>query len=281
METPNQGGRRELEAYMEELSTIKRQILSQEKLLSLGKLTGGIVHEIKNPLGFVNQFANISNNLVEDLQEVIKHYYTKLAKDDREEIEDILYNLVDSNNEIMDAAAKIDRIVQNLLAQQRDVVVTSTDLNTLIEDSIKLSYHSMRATHKQFNIGIHKNLDDSVGSLSLASNFSQALVNILENAFESTHQKKLKDSEFKPQLLVKTKTSRDCVSIQIRDNGLGIPQLLFDKIFTPFFTTKPNGIGLGLSVVRDIIVKQHSGDIRIDSSPGVYTEFIISLPKDV
>jgi predicted ATPase/signal transduction histidine kinase len=275
----------ELATTLQKLKATQDQIIAQEKLASLGALTAGIAHEIKNPLNFVNNFAELSAELTQELLEEIETQKDQLDPETTEYIEEILNDLQQNVQKINHHGKRADNIVRGMLmhsggkAGERQL----TDINALLAEYVNLAYHGMRAKDSSFNITIETNYDDTVGSLSIVpQNISRVLLNVINNACYSAHEKKKELGEgFSPLLSVSTKNLGEQIEIRIRDNGKGIPKEILDKIFNPFFTTKPTGqgTGLGLSISHDIIVQEHQGEIKVETAAGSYAEFIIILPK--
>ncbi len=277
----------ELATTLKKLKATQEQIIAQEKLASLGALTAGIAHEIKNPLNFVNNFAELSAELTEELLEEIENQKDRLDPESKEYIEEILSDLEQNVKKINQHGKRADNIVRGMLMHSGGKAGERqpTDINALLAEYVNLAYHGMRAKDTSFNITIETNYDDSLAPLNVVpQNISRVFLNVINNACYAAHEKKKQIGEgFLPQLLVSTKNLSDRVEIRIRDNGKGIPQESLDKIFNPFFTTKPTGegTGLGLSISHDIIVQEHRGEIKIETEAGSYAEFIITLPKDV
>lgn len=282
----------ELASLLQKLKATQSQIIAQEKLASLGALTAGIAHEIRNPLNFVNNFAELSVELTQELLEEIESQKDRLDSESREYIEEILNNLKQNTQKINEHGTRADNIVRGMLMHSRGQTGAPqlTDINALLAEAVSLTYHGMRAKDASFNINIETEYDDNLGGLSIIpQSMSRAFINIINNACYAACKKKKRlyaeltqeGEEFSPILFVRTKDLGEQVEIHIRDNGEGIPQKVLDKIFNPFFTTKPpgEGTGLGLSITHDIIVQQHQGDIRVETEVGSYTEFIITLPK--
>lgn len=275
---------RRLKETLLKLREMQNQIIIQQKLASLGTLTAGIAHEIKNPLNFVNNFAQLSIGLTEELKEIIEKEKNKFDSQTLEDIEENLAYLKENVKKINEHGKRADSIVRNMLIHSRGKPgeCQKVDLNALLDEYIALAYHGMRAKNSSFNVTINKDYDKSLGLVEVVpQDISRVFLNILGNALYATHQKKEEiNGEFCPTLSVTTKNLGDQVEICIRDNGKGIPQEHLDKIFNPFFTTKPTGegTGLGLSISYDIIV-QHKGEIKVETEEGEYTEFIIRLPK--
>ncbi|QDL09747.1 serine/threonine protein kinase [Brasilonema octagenarum UFV-E1] len=284
----------ELANLLQKLKATQSQIIAQEKLASLGALTAGIAHEIKNPLNFVNNFAELSVELTQELLEEISSQKDRLDPESRENIEEILNDLKQNAKKINEHGTRADNIVRGMLMHSRGQTGDRqlTDINALLAEAISLTYHGMRAKNPSFNMNIETEYDDKLGKLNVVpQSMSRAFINIIHNACYAACKKKKRlyvDVEheaegFSPILFVRTKDLGEEVEIHIRDNGEGIPQKALDKIFNPFFTTKPpgEGTGLGLSITHDIIVQQHQGNIRVETEMGSYTKFIITLPKVV
>ncbi|NMG09449.1 AAA family ATPase [Brasilonema sp. UFV-L1] len=284
----------ELANLLQKLKATQSQIIAQEKLASLGALTAGIAHEIRNPLNFVNNFAELSVELTQELFEEIETQKDRLDSDFIESIEEILNNLKQNTQKINEHGTRADNIVRGMLMHSRGQTGARqlTNINALLAEAVSLTYHGMRAKDASFNINIETDYDDNVAELSIVpQSMSRAFINILNNACYAAYEKKKRlyahsddqHEEFSPMLLVRTKNLGEQVEIHIQDNGEGIPQEVLDKMFNPFFTTKPpgEGTGLGLSITHDIIVQQHQGNIRVETEKGSYTKFIIALPKIV
>jgi signal transduction histidine kinase len=249
-------------------------------------LTAGIAHEIKNPLNFVNNFAELSAELTEELLEEIENQKDRLEPESKEYIEEILSDLEQNVKKINEHGKRADNIVRGMLMHSRGKAGERqlTDLNVLLAEYVNLAYHGMRAKDSSFNITLETHYDDSLGQVNIVpQNISRVFLNVINNACYAAHEKKKQiGEEFSPTLWVSTKNLGDRVEIRIRDNGMGIPQEDLGKIFNPFFTTKPTGqgTGLGLSISHDIIVQEHRGEIKVETEAGNYTDFIITLPKN-
>ncbi|MFA4923991.1 MAG: ATP-binding protein, partial [Ignavibacteriaceae bacterium] len=274
-----------LDKTIQELKATQTQLIQAEKMASLGQLTAGIAHEIKNPLNFVNNFSEISGDLLNDLREELEKSSGSFDKNDFENIRDIITNLVQNAKKINEHGRRADSIVKGMLLHSRGKSgeMRPTNFNNLLNEYINLAYHGMRAQDGTFNIKIETAFDDSIGTVNIVpQDFSRAFLNIVTNACYSTHVKKkeLGDS-FDPVLKVTSANFDDKVEVRVYDNGKGIPQKIIDKIYQPFFTTKPPGAGtgLGLSITYEIIVQEHNGTIKIETKEGEFAEFIITLPK--
>ncbi|MCI0530229.1 MAG: ATP-binding protein, partial [Nitrospira sp.] len=275
----------ELEKTLQQLRDMQNQLVIQEKMASLGALTAGIAHEIKNPLNFVNNFAELSIELTTELREELEQQKDQLDSQTLEEIEDTLYTLQQNVSKINEHGKRADSIVRNMLLHSRGEAGARqpTDINILLAEYVNLAYHGMRAEDSSFNMTLKKDYDFSVGLVEIVQqDMSRVFLNLVNNACYSVHQKKKELGEgYSPTLWVKTKNLGDRIEIRIRDNGKGIPQKIVDKIFNPFFTTKPTGkgTGLGLSISYDIVVQEHKGELKVETEEGNYAEFIITLPK--
>ncbi|HEY9633204.1 MAG TPA: AAA family ATPase [Coleofasciculaceae cyanobacterium] len=281
----------ELGATLEKLKATQAQIIAQEKLASLGALTAGIAHEIKNPLNFVNNFAELSAELTEELLEEIDTQKDRLDSEATEYIEEILNDLSQNVKKINEHGKRADNIVRGMLMHSAGKTGERqpTDINALLAEYVNLAYHGMRAKDSSFNVIIKTNYDESIGQVNVVpQNISRVFLNVINNACYSAYEKKMhyqapanEAEEFSPTLWVSTKNLGDQIEIRIRDNGKGIPEEHKDKIFNPFFTTKPTGqgTGLGLSISHDIIAQEHQGVIKVKTEAGKYAEFTIVLPK--
>jgi predicted ATPase/signal transduction histidine kinase/tRNA A-37 threonylcarbamoyl transferase component Bud32 len=268
-----------------ELKIAQKQIVASEKLASLGALTAGVAHEIRNPLNFVTSLATLSEDLTSEIAEQVDRQSQKLDSKSLEIINENLTYLKRNVSEINEQAQRANSIIQSMLMHARSKGSSSqkTDINALIAQSLQLAYHSIRAKDKTFNLTLETDYDQSIEELDVVfSDLSRAFINIIDNACYASHIKELKIAvDFNPTVSVTTKNLGTVIEIRIRDNGIGIPQENQPKIFLPFFTTKPpgQGTGLGLSITHDIIVGQHRGNLEVQTDPGNYTEFVITLPK--
>ena len=271
--------KKEIENTLLKLKNTQAQLIQSEKLASLGELTAGIAHEIKNPLNFVNNFAEVSNDLIAEMID-------EVDKGNTSEVKAIAEDLKLNLEKINQHGKRADSIVKSMLLHSGGSVgeKTLTDINDLLDQYVNLAYHGMRAQNKEFNIKIEKEYDKTLEKLNVVpQDISRVFLNIINNACYAAYDKKKKiGDDFNPTLNVSTKNLKDKVEIRICDNGNGIPEKIKDKLFQPFFTTKPTGegTGLGLSLSYDIITKEHSGQIKFESIDGKYTEFIITLPKN-
>ncbi len=274
------------EHALQELKLTQRSLVQSEKMASLGQLTAGIAHEIKNPLNFINNFAKSSNELIDELAEEIKPAVAQLDENARDNVEDLIATIKEDLGTIHDHGERADSIVKGMLSHSRGGTSTpqTTDLNALIGESVNLAYHGQRASIPGFNVELEVELDPDLGEFELiAQEITRVLVNLLGNAFYAVYERQ-QSSEvgYEPIVSVKSRVlDSDRAEIRIRDNGTGIPAEALERLFTPFFTTKPagEGTGLGLSISHDIVADQHGGNIRAESEEGNYTEFIIELPR--
>jgi signal transduction histidine kinase len=275
---------KELAASLDDLRKAQDRLIQSEKLASLGQLTAGIAHEIKNPLNFVNNFSALSRELVDELANVIKAAPFDDAR--REEAEELI-GTIDSNlDKVVQHGKRADSIVKNMLLHSREGSGerSRTNINAMVEEALNLAYHGARAEKPGFNVTIDKSLDPSAGDAEVyAQEMTRVLLNLISNGIYATTKRKQveADGAYEPTLTATTRDLGKSVEIAIRDNGTGIPDEVKAKIFNPFFTTKPagEGTGLGLSLSHDIVVKQHGGTIELSTEPGAYTQFTIVLPR--
>ena len=272
-----------LQQTLQELRTAQKQIVAQEKLASLGTLTAGVAHELRNPLNFVNNYAESSVEIAEEVLAFLREDNSVPAPESIAEVKELLVDLKDNAAAIHHHGKRAETIVQNMLMHARSDGGKRqiANLNVLVRQAIGLAYQSLRSQDPDFGIHIETKLDPQAGEVDLVpSDISRALINLLENACYALRNKQKSNREFAPQLQVSTRRADGKVEICIRDNGDGIPPEIQDRIFNPFFTTKPTGegTGLGLSIAYDIIVGQHRGTLALDTSPGAYAEFAIALP---
>ncbi len=266
-----------LEQTVQELKATQAQLIQQEKLASLGELTAGIAHEIQNPLNFVNNFSEVSMELIDEMNE-------ELARGDAEEAAAIAEDIKQNLEKIRHHGKRADGIVKGMLQHSRASTGQKepADINVLADEYLRLAYHGLRAKDKMFNAELITHLDAGLPKVNIIpQDVGRVLLNLFTNAFYATMQKKkLNGSDYKPTVSVTTRKHEDEVVITVRDNGTGIPEDVKDKIMQPFFTTKPTGegTGLGLSLSYDIIVKGHGGKINVETAEGEFTEFTISLP---
>lgn len=275
----------DLAKALHNLNATQDQLILNEKMASLGALTAGIAHEIKNPLNFVNNFADVSGELVHELSAEIKKLREAPATADFAEIEELLGDIEGNVKKILEHGRRADSIVRSMLLHSRGVSGQrgQTDINKLLDEYVHLTYHGMRAQDNTFNIEFDLHYDETIGQIEVVpQDISRVFLNILNNAcYAAGERTRQKAPGYKPVLTVRTKDLGDSVEIRIRDNGTGIPEEIQRDVFNPFFTTKPagKGTGLGLSISYDIVVKEHHGELSYESKPGEYTEFVIVLPK--
>jgi two-component system NtrC family sensor kinase len=275
---------RELASSLEDLRTAQDRLVQTEKLASLGQLTAGIAHEIKNPLNFVNNFSAVSAELIDELREALAG--ANLDAKLRNEISDIADMLQSNLEKVVQHGKRADSIVKNMLLHSRagSGEHRPVDINSLVEESLNLAYHGARAEKQGFNIALERAFDPTAGEVDVfPQEITRVMINLISNGFYAATKRKAdaNGADYEPILAVTTKNLGDRVEIRIRDNGTGIPPEVRDKLFNPFFTTKPpgEGTGLGLSISHDIIVKQHGGSIEVDTQRGEFTEFRIVLPR--
>jgi len=273
----------ELATSLENLRTTQDRLVQTQKLASLGQLTAGIAHEIKNPLNFVNNFSGVSAELVGELQEALKD--SSLNEKRRGEIAELMDTLRSNLDKVVQHGQRADAIVKNMLlhSHQGSGEHRPVAINAIVEESLKLAYHGARAEKQNFNIMVEQSFDPVAGEADIfPQEITRVLLNLISNGVYATRGKTPPDGEiYKPTLTASTKDLGDRVEIRIRDNGIGIQPDVKEKMFNPFFTTKPagEGTGLGLSISHDIIVKQHGGSIEVDTQPGEFTEVRIILPR--
>ena len=273
---------RELAKSLDDLHTAQDRLIQTEKLASLGQLTAGIAHEIKNPLNFVNNFAALSAELTDELKDALKP--AVLDETIRADVNELTGLLKDNLGKVVQHGKRADSIVKNMLLHSREGSGDhrATDVNALVEESLNLAYHGARAEKPHFNATLKRDFDPDAGTIeAFPQEITRVLLNLISNGFYAVAKRKDGDAGFEPELSATTKSQGDHVEIRIRDNGTGIPREVREKMFNPFFTTKPagEGTGLGLSMSHDIIVKQHGGTIDVDTMPGTFTEFTIVLPR--
>ena len=277
----------ELEKAVARLKEMQEQIILQEKMASLGVLTAGIAHEIKNPLNFVNNFSELSVELCGELKESLQSARKKFDAKEWDAIEDIIANMEQNVQKIQEHGKRADSIVRGMLLHSRGKTGERqmTDFNALVTEYVNLAYHGMRAQDASFNVKIITKLDPAIGQISIVpQDLSRAILNLVNNGCDSAYEKKKSATgdAFNPVLTVQTRDLGDCVELRIHDNGRGIPANIKEKIFSPFFTTKPTGkgTGLGLSIVYDVVVHEHCGQVRVEAEEGEFAEFIVTIPKD-
>ena len=275
----------DLTASLDDLRTAQDRLIQTEKLASLGQLTAGIAHEIKNPLNFVNNFSALSAELTDELNDLLKS--ATLSDKLRDDVNELTGLLKDNLGKVVQHGRRANSIVKNMLLHSREGSGErrSADINALVGECLNLAYHGARAENAGFSITLKQDLDPEAGALDLyPQEMTRALLNLISNGFYAATRRKVElgDETFEPVLSAATRNLGNAVEIRIRDNGTGIPPQVRQKMFNPFFTTKPTGegTGLGLSMTHDIVVKQHGGRIDVATESGVFTEFIITLPRD-
>jgi signal transduction histidine kinase len=274
----------DLSKSLDNLRTAQDRLVQTQKLASLGQLTAGIAHEIKNPLNFVNNFSGVSVELIDELQDALKGL--PIDQKARAEITELSDTLRGNLDKVVQHGKRADAIVKNMLLHSREGSGEHrpVDINAIVEESLNLAYHGARAEKQGFNITLERSLDPTAGEVDVfPQDITRVLLNLIANGFYAATKRKTQAGSdgYEPTLSASTRSLGDQVEIRIRDNGTGIPPEVKEKMFNPFFTTKPagEGTGLGLSISHDIIVKQHGGAIDVDTKLGAYTEFRIVLPR--
>lgn len=271
----------------ENLKEAQTRLIQAEKMASLGQLTAGIAHEIKNPLNFVNNFANLCVDLSKELKEQFSPFKEKIGEKDFNYFDEILSDIELNSKKINEHGRRADSIVKGMLLHSRGKSgeLQKSDINSLLNEYINLAYHGFRAQDSSFNVTIKTELDSTLEPINvIPQNLSRAFLNIINNACYSVHEKQKEIGRpFDPVVFVSSKNFGERVEVRIKDNGKGIPQEVLNKIFNPFFTTKPTGkgTGLGLSMTYDIITQEHKGEIIVESEAGKFAEFIIFIPKNL
>ena len=274
------------ESALHELKSAQASLIQAEKMASLGQLTAGIAHEIKNPLNFVNNFATLSFDLLNDMKEIAAPSLAALDRERRAELDETMALLASNLEKIAEHGRRADGIVKSMLEHSRGSSGErqTIDLNTLVEEALNLAYHGARAQDQSFNITLERDYAEGLKPIELApQEMTRVFLNLFGNGFyaASKRARDCGDGSFRPVLAVRTCAAGDAVEVCVRDNGTGIPPEIKDRLFQPFFTTKPTGegTGLGLSISYDIVTQQHGGTITVESGPGAYTEFIVRLPR--
>jgi two-component system NtrC family sensor kinase len=276
------GQKEQLQKTLDELTSTQAQLIHAEKMASLGELTAGIAHEIQNPLNFVNNFSEVNAELIDELEEEIN-------KGNLEEVKALAKDIRENEIKINHHGKRADSIVKGMLQHSRSStgVKEPADINKLADEYLRLAYHGLRAKDKTFNATMKTEYDESIGNIPVVpQDIGRVILNLITNAFYAVTEKKNMASaqaateKYEPIVTVGTKRIKDRVEIKVKDNGNGIPSKVMDKIFQPFFTTKPSGegTGLGLSMSYDIVTKAHGGELKVQSTEGAGAEFIISLP---
>ena len=274
----------DLSKSLENLRTAQDRLVQTQKLASLGQLTAGIAHEIKNPLNFINNFSGLSTEMIDELREALADL--NVTEKRRSEITELMDTLRGNLDKVVQHGKRADAIVKNMLLHSREGSGEHrlVDINAIVEESLNLAYHGARAEKQGFNITLERSLDPTAGEADVfPQDITRVLLNLISNGFYAATKRKaeVNGGDYEPTLTAATKNLGDRVEIRIRDNGTGIPPEVKDKLFNPFFTTKPagEGTGLGLSISHDIVVKQHGGSIEVDTQPGEFTEIRIILPR--
>jgi signal transduction histidine kinase len=277
----------ELRETLGRLKAAQANLVHAEKMASLGQLTAGIAHEIKNPLNFVNNFADLSVELLDEVKTATAPAVAALSSDERAEVDETIEMLTSNLEKIAEHGRRADGIVKSMLLHSRggSGERQSTDINALVEDALNLAFHGARAQDHEFNITQDRDFGDHIAPIELVpQEITRVLLNLIGNGFYAADRRSRQttDPAYRPVLQVSTRDLSGEVEIKIRDNGVGIAPEFRDKLFTPFFTTKPTGegTGLGLSISYDIVVQQHGGTITVDSRVNDFTEFTIRLPRN-
>jgi len=281
------GARDIAERALQELQAAQASLVHAQKMAALGQLTAGIAHEIKNPLNFVNNFAELSGELLQELRETTAPVAAALDDDTRAEVDEIVDMLRGNLAKIAEHGKRADGIVKSMLEHSRGVSGErrTVDLNALVEEALNLAYHGARAQDASFNITLERDFDPGLAPVELApQEITRVLLNLIGNGFYAATRRRRHSAgpDFRPTLRVATRDLGAAVEVRVRDNGAGIAPEIRDKLFQPFVTTKPagEGTGLGLSIAWDIVAQQHGGTITADSVPGEFTEFTIKLPRN-
>lgn len=269
---------RQLHEALEHLKSTQSQLIQSEKMASLGELTAGIAHEIQNPLNFVNNFSEINTELINELIE-------EVDKGNTEEVKAIANDIRENEQKISHHGKRADAIVKGMLQHSRSSTGKKepTDINALADEYFRLAYHGLRAKNKNFNAKLDTDFDQSIGTINIIpQDMGRVILNLITNAFYAVEEKRVSGiANFEPTVKVTTRDIKDAVLVSVTDNGDGMPPEIVDKIFMPFFTTKPTGkgTGLGLSMSYDIVTKGHGGQLKVETNAGQGTTFIIIIPK--
>jgi signal transduction histidine kinase len=276
----------ELRDSLESLKAAQANLIQSEKMASLGQLTAGIAHEIKNPLNFVNNFAGLSVELLAEIREVAAPAFAQLDEDKRAEIDETMALITGNLEKIAEHGKRADGIVKSMLSHSRGGTGDwqAVDINALVEEALNLAFHGARAQDKNFNITLERDLVPASKPIEVVpQDVTRVFLNLIGNGFYAANKRRAAGIEpgFKPMLRVSTRDLGEMVEIKVRDNGTGIPDEVRAKLFQPFFTTKPTGegTGLGLSISYDIVTQQHGGTIEVESEVGSFTEFTVRLPR--
>jgi signal transduction histidine kinase len=284
--TETREARDDAESALRDLKAAQANLIQAEKMASLGQLTAGIAHEIKNPLNFVNNFAGLSNELLGELREEAEPALASFDANKRTVIDETMEMLSGNLEKIAEHGQRADNIVKSMLEHSRGVSGErrEVDLNGVIEEALSLAYHGARARDQSFNITLERDYAEGLKPIDLSpQEITRVFLNLFGNGFYAAAKRALNggDGSFRPVLRVQTRDEGDAIEIRVRDNGTGIPSEIKDKLFQPFFTTKPTGegTGLGLSISYDIVTQQHGGTITVESESGSFTEFTVRLPR--
>lgn len=274
-----------MDEFKKEIEHLKKQLSQQEKMASLGLLSAGIAHEIQNPLNFVINFSKLSFKLLKDMDELLEESSKSFTEDTKEEIREIMSDLQANMKKIEENGNRASSIVRGILLYSRgkDDEYVLTDLRQLTKEYIWLSYHAVRANNKSFNVTITEEYGEDVPMMKIIpQDFSRAVLNLMNNACYAVFSKAKNITEipYTPTIKVSLKKEGNLLKFSIEDNGPGIPKEVKENLYTPFFTTKPigEGTGLGLSITKSIIEQKHNGTIEMETSPGEFTRFTLSLP---
>jgi len=274
------------EAALHDLKAAQANLIQAEKMASLGQLTAGIAHEIKNPLNFVNNFAGLSVELLHELRETASPALAALDEDKRAEADEVIETLTGNLERIAEHGKRADNIVKSMLTHSRggSGARQSVDVNALVEESLNLAYHGARAQDQNFNVTLERAYDKDIPPIELVpQDMTRVFLNLIGNGFYAANKRRRETNNgaFEPVLAVATRDLGEAVEVRVRDNGVGIPAEIRDKLFQPFFTTKPTGegTGLGLSISYDIVTHEHGGAIKVASEVGAFTEFTVRLPR--
>ena len=268
----------------QEVGTLKQQLQQQEKLASLGMLSAGIAHEIQNPLNFVINFSKMSTKLLDDLTDIVDDNADKLSDDDREEMADIVADLKENLAKTVEHGERAISIIRGILLVSRgkENEFIPSDINRIVKEYVWLSYHAMRANNKQFNIAIHEDYQEGIPQVMvIPQDLSRAVLNLMNNACYTVWKRSQNaPDDYKPQISIKTSMADGEITISISDNGEGMSELVKQRLYENFFTTKPigQGTGLGMGITRDIVENKHHGRLAFESTQGEGTTFTITIP---
>jgi signal transduction histidine kinase len=271
-----QRANRLLESALADLKETQAQLIQSEKMASLGELTAGIAHEIQNPLNFVNNFSEVNRELIDELEQEIE-------KGNMGEVSTLAKNIRENQEKITHHGKRADSIVKGMLQHSRNSsgLREPTDINALADEYLRLAYHGLRARDKSFNATVRPVFDGSVGLVKIIpQDVGRVILNLITNAFYAVNEKRKRaPAGFEPTVIVQTRKEAGRIEIRVKDNGDGIPERVLDKIFQPFFTTKPSGEGTGLGLSLSFeIVKAHGGELKVNTKENDGTEFIVQLP---